>query len=103
MPAKVARERSGAEDATILLMPVTANEHILVIIGDVTHYPDPHCTKKSEEAHDTGHEDHPHSGLSRPSERFESTEDSSLEDVMKAITEEIEDGVCAAKPQVIRT
>lgn len=93
IPAKVSREESGALDATILLIPVTANEHCLDENGESTHYPDPHWTKKSSEAHDTGHEDHPHSGVSRPTERLESAEEPPLGDVAKAITEESEDGI----------
>lgn len=98
IPTKVAREEPGAMDATNLLIPVTANEHCLDENGESTHYPDPHCTKKSEEAHDTGHEDHPHSGVSRPTERLESTEESSLGNVANAHTEEKEDGICIACP-----
>lgn len=92
IPAKVSREEPGALDATILFIPVTANEHCLDENGESTHYPDPHCTKKPSEAHDTGHEDHPHSGVSRPTERLESAEESSLGDVAKAMTEESEGG-----------
>lgn len=99
IPTKVAREEPGALDATILFIPVTANEHCLDIVGESTHYPDPHCTKKSEEAHDTGHEDHPHSGVSRPTERLESAEESPLGNITKAITEEAENGEWEAMPE----
>lgn len=103
IPAKVSREVPGAMDATILFIPVTANEHCLDEIGEPTHYPDPHCTKKSSEAHDTGHEDHPHSGVSRPTERLESAEESSLGNVAKAMTEESENGNRATRSRLDNT
>lgn len=97
IPTKVTREEPGAEDATNSLMPVTTNEHCSSEIGESTHYPDPHCTNKFSEVEDTGMEDHPHSGVSRPTERLEKTEDPPLGDAAEAVTIENFDGLCIAE------